>query len=128
MPSTEDCRALRATLLHLHRTLIDLERSAYEKTHGRQSAGDFLQLLAYSEELRWLEPLSRLIVMLDEAMDDPSALHKYIPLVTERTRSLLQLDRDSQDDFSVHYIPNFDASAELAGAHAAVMRALKASR
>lgn len=126
MPTIDHCRALRTALLGLHRTLIQLERSAYEKRHGPQSAGEFLQLLAYADELRWLEPLSRLIVMLDEAVDDPIALADYAALVTQRTRDLLKLDRDAQDGFSVRYIPSFDTSPALAGAHAEVMRALRA--
>ena len=35
----------RTTLLSLHRALVDFERRAYEKTHGRTSAGEFLQVL-----------------------------------------------------------------------------------
>lgn len=128
----EQCVLLRSVLLDLHRTLIELERREYEKVHGRQSAGDFLQLVAFGESMRWLEPLSRLIVMLDEALD-PKGYISMAPapaIVAERTRQLLRLDGGQEqgqvDDFSSHYMRHFHGSPDLAVEHAAVLRVLNA--
>jgi len=122
---TEQCRALRRSLLELHRTLIDQERRMYETLHGAQSAGAFLQFVAFSEQMRWLEPLSRVIVMLDEALDGDEAA-PAAQVVAARIRDLLRLDRASSDPFSTRYIAHFDNSPELAGAHAQVLMLLKA--
>ena len=124
---TDACKQLRKALLDLHRVLVDLERRNYEKQHGRQSAGDFLQVMAYGDEMRWLEPLSRLIVMLDEALDGAAEADVAAGAVAQRARQLLSLDRDSTDVFSTHYIEHFDSAAELAQAHTQVLRALKAA-
>ena len=88
-PAADACPRLRTALLSLHRTLVDLERRDYEKHHGQQSAGQFLQLMAYGESMRWLEPLSRLIVLLDEAIDPKSAIDMAPSVVAQRVRELL---------------------------------------
>jgi len=126
--STQSCQALRKALLDLHRILVELERRVYERQHGPQSSGDFLQVMAYAEEMRWLEPLSRLIVMLDEALDGAGdAQQAATPLaVAQRARELLHLDRDSAEVFVTRYLWHFDAAPELVQAHAATLAALKA--
>ncbi|MDP4076822.1 hypothetical protein [Acidovorax sp. A1169] len=123
--SPEQCAALRTALLALHRHLIELERRDYEKVHGRQSAGEFLQVMAYAESMRWLEPLSRLIVMLDEAMEPDNADAAEAPqVVARRVREMLKLEHSAEADFSGHYQRHFNTSPELAMAHAAVIKAL----
>lgn len=62
----EHCARIRTALLNLHRTLVELERREYEKVYGHQSAGDFLQVMAFDDSMKWLEPLSRIIVMLEK--------------------------------------------------------------
>jgi len=66
---------LRAALIALHRALLEEERRAYEKVHGRQSGADFLQTLIADPAFAWLAPLTTLIVRLDEldAEDNPEA-------------------------------------------------------
>jgi hypothetical protein len=122
--ATEHCANLRRALLELHRTLLDQERRMYETLHGPQGAGAFLQFVAFSDQMRWLEPLSRLIVMLDEALDAAEAA-PTAQAVASRTRDLLRLDRSSSDAFTTRYVAHFDNSPELAGAHAQVMMVLK---
>jgi hypothetical protein len=121
----ERCQSLRRALIELHRTLLDQERRMHETLNGPQSAGQFLQFVAFSEQMRWLEPLSRVIVMLDEALEGEEAA-PTADVVAARIRALLRLDRDSSDDFTPRYIAHFDNSPELAGAHARVLTVLKA--
>lgn len=123
---TDSCKALRAALLDLHRALVDEEKLVYEKQHGRQSAGDFLQVMAYAEEMRWLEPLSRLIVMLDEALDGDGDAAIAPVAVAQRARELLSLDRDSADPFTTRYLWHFDSAPALVQAHTRAIAALKA--
>src|SRR3954467_15909372 len=57
---------VRTTLLSLHRALLEFERRAYEKTHGRTSAAEFLQIVLRDPSLAWLAPLTSQIARLDE--------------------------------------------------------------
>lgn len=127
MDTHAHCQRLRGALLDLHRELVELERREYEKWHGRQSAGDFLQVLAYGDELRWLEPLSRLIVMLDEALDGKADATLTPAAVSRRAQELLRLDREAGEGYAQRYAHHFDHSPELAAAHMAVLAVLKAT-
>lgn len=123
--TTEACTTLRRSLLDLHRALVELERGDYQKQHGPQSAGEFLQVMAFSDDMRWLEPLSRLITMLDEAIDGDADAQETPLAVAQRARDLLGLDRDSADAFKSRYAQRFDQSPELVQAHTRVIAALK---
>jgi hypothetical protein len=60
---------LRKSLLHLHKTLLDWERAAYERIHGRTSPGNLLTALMNDPQFAWLRPLSELIVRIDESLE-----------------------------------------------------------
>src|SRR5437762_188097 len=63
--------AVRRPLLRLHKALLDAERMAYEKEHGRiQGGGALLQLVIADPWFAWLRPMSGLIVMIDEYLED----------------------------------------------------------
>jgi hypothetical protein len=61
---------LRQALLRLHKTLLDWERSGYERIHGRQSSNDLLTALLNDPQFAWLRPMSQLIVRIDEILDE----------------------------------------------------------
>src|SRR5829696_4759008 len=51
-------RAIRVALLPLHKTLVDAERSRYERAHGRiESAQRALRLLIEDPWFAWIQPL-----------------------------------------------------------------------
>ena len=60
---------LRKALLHLHKTLLDWERSAYERIHGRVSSGELLKAIVEDRQFGWLHPISELIVYIDQTVD-----------------------------------------------------------
>jgi hypothetical protein len=60
---------LRKALLHLHKTLLEWERAAYERVHGRTSPGNLLTALMSDPQFAWLRPLSELIVRIDESLE-----------------------------------------------------------
>ena len=61
---------LREALLGLSKALIESERVTYEQTIGKiSSPNHFLQLLLTDPWFAWLQPLSQLIVAMDEALD-----------------------------------------------------------
>ena len=64
---------LRRTLLHLHKTLLDWERSAYERLHGRVSSHELLHAILNDPQFVWLRPVSELIVRIDEMLEQELA-------------------------------------------------------
>jgi hypothetical protein len=61
---------VRHALLRLHKTLLEWERSGYERIHGRQSSGELLEALLNDPQFSWLRPMSQLIVRIDEMLDE----------------------------------------------------------
>jgi hypothetical protein len=60
---------LRHVLLHLHKTLLDWERVAYDRQHGRTTPGELLSIVMRNPHFAWLHPLSGLIVRIDTMLD-----------------------------------------------------------
>jgi hypothetical protein len=60
---------LRRGLLHLHKILLDWERVAYDRQHGRASPGELLSIVMRDPQFAWLHPLSELIVRIDTMLD-----------------------------------------------------------
>jgi hypothetical protein len=56
---------LRQALVPLHRTLLEWERAAYERVHGRMSAAEMLKIIVEDPQFTWLRPLSELIARID---------------------------------------------------------------
>jgi hypothetical protein len=69
-PADQLLKDLRQVLLHLHKTLLEWERKAYERIHGRQSNSELLDALLNDAHFAWLRPISQLIVRIDEILDD----------------------------------------------------------
>src|SRR6186997_380223 len=60
---------LRKALLHLHKTLLDWERAAYERVHGRATPSELLKVIVEDPQFGWLRPISELIVRIDQTVD-----------------------------------------------------------
>ncbi len=66
----QDLTTLRNGLLHLHKTLLDSERSVYERDIARvPSPSAFLDLVLHDPWFAWLHELSEFIVLIDETLD-----------------------------------------------------------
>ena len=67
-------KELRAGLLRIHKTLLDMERRGYERSRGRiGNSYEFLQLVLKDPWFDWLHRLSELIVQIDETLDTVSS-------------------------------------------------------
>ena len=60
---------MREALLRLHKTLLEWERSGYERIHGRQTSNNLLEALLNDPQFAWLRPISQLIVRIDEMLN-----------------------------------------------------------
>src|SRR3974390_1267509 len=122
-------QALRDALLKLHKALVDSERVSYEKTVGPiQSPNHFLQLLTSDPWFAWLQPLSQLIVSMDEALDDKDSLTPTTveALVTQTTHLLVA--SENSEGFPGHYFEALQRDPDVVMAQAEVSRLRKAPK
>lgn len=115
-------------LLRLHKALLDEERVAYERVHGRiASNGEFLQLTLHDAWFAWLRPLSQSIAKLDELSesDDPSG-HEAIPELL-RSVQLLLMPTEEGEGFGRHCYDALQKNPDVVLAHAAVRTLLEQS-
>ena len=64
---------LREALVPLHRTLLEWERAAYERVHGRMGAAEILKVVVADPQFAWLRPVSELIARIDEVLQSRCA-------------------------------------------------------
>ena len=113
---------IRLRLLELHKALVDAERRAYERLHGRQPDNAFLDVLLRDPSLAWLGALTTLIVRLDEALEEgaPAAPQDCAGAI----RKLLTPDAAGAE-FNRNYERLTQQVPEILVAHGEVMRALR---
>ena len=115
-------------LLRLHKALLDDERVAYERVHGRiPSNGAFLQLVLNDAWFAWLRLLSQQIAKLDELSesDDPS-LREGIPALPTSVQALLS-PMDEGEGFGRQYHDALQRAPNVVLEHAAVRALLRQS-
>lgn len=85
----ERLKALRNGLLSLHKSLLDSERSTYERDVARiTSTGQYLGLVLEDPFFQPLRELSQFIVVIDEALD-----RKESPLTESEAEQLVKQAR-----------------------------------
>ena len=85
-------KALRDGLLHLHKSLLELERAAYERDVAPiTTTGQYLNLVLDDPAFQWLRELSAFIVMIDEtlAQKAPPATEEDAERLVAQARGLL---------------------------------------
>jgi hypothetical protein len=119
--------ALRQSILHLHKTLIDSERTAYEQTFGKvESQNQFLQLLIKDPWFVWLHPLSELVVAIDEALEEEIPVTaEQVKQFANQTRTLLKASEQGEG-FERSYYEALQREPDVVLAHAAVTKSLNA--
>ena len=117
---------VRRALLHLHRVLLDIERRAYERVHGRVSAGELLELLIRHEQFAWLHVISELVVRIDELLDgeEPAEEDDAHLLMTEARSALVPAE--SGTGFAGNYFLALQGDPGAILAHRAVSMTLAA--
>ena len=97
---------LRHLLLQLHKTLIDWQRTDYERVHGRLQTSQLLQVIFDHQDFAWLRTMSGLIVRIDEALDvKPPDVSETGPLVAQ-ARQLIAPESGS------HYAHRYHAALQ----------------
>ncbi|MDQ2936211.1 MAG: hypothetical protein M3R67_01740 [Acidobacteriota bacterium] len=125
----EQLRNVRTVLLRLHKTLLDFEREAYERKHGKiGNSYEFLNLAMQNPWFAWLRHLSELIVEMDEFLDarEPGSESTAIALI-EQSRILLT-PTESGNEFQRKYFASVQQSPEVVLAHSEFARLLGPAR
>jgi hypothetical protein len=115
---------LRRTLLHLHKTLLDMERADFERDFGRLTSGELLQLVINHAQFAWLRLISALVVQLDEMLsnEEPATLNDAENLFAQ-ARLLIISPRD--DAFREKYQAALQREPAAVMAHSAVVELLR---
>jgi len=79
-------KLMRRELLELHRALVESERREYERAHGRMTDRAFLEALIGASELAWLNPLTSLIVRLEEAVEENAGVQDCVDQIRKLLR------------------------------------------
>lgn len=120
---------VRQVLLQLHKTLLEFERQAYERAHGRISNSyQFLQLVMSDPWFSWLRQLSELIVEMDEllAAREPPSESTALALM-EQSRMLLT-PAETGSEFQRKYFTAIQQSPEVVVAHSEFANVLGPAR
>src|SRR5580704_8875590 len=115
--------ALRNGLLRWNKSLLDIERAAYERDVARiSSTGQYLQLVLDDPWFAWLREISQLIVIVDEtlAQKEPATDADAARLVA-KARELL-LPSESGSDFARRYDQAMQRDAGVVVAHGVMMQ------
>jgi hypothetical protein len=81
---------LHGALLQLHKTLLDMERRAYERHHGRVTASELLELAIQDQQFAWLRAVSEILVHIEELLDNAKPVDEKEALsVLTRVQTLL---------------------------------------
>jgi len=115
-------------LLRLHKALLDDERLAYERVHGRiPSNGAFLQLVLNDAWFAWLRPLSQLMTKLDElSEEEDSSTGEEMSALLARAQTLL-MPTEEGEGFGRQYHDALQRSPDVVLEHAAVRALLRQS-
>lgn len=116
---------LRHALLHLHKTLLDWERAAYERVHGRTTAHLLLQAILTDPQFSWLRPLSELIVRIDEMLESEAPdVPGDVTAIVAQARALVS-PRDEAGAYAQRYHTALQDHPDAVFAHRNVAQVLK---
>jgi hypothetical protein len=128
-PIHQRLQSLRDAVLKLHKAIVDSERVSYEQGVGPiQSPNHFLRLLTSDPWFAWLQPLSQLIVSMDEALDEKEPLTSagFDAFVKQTGRLLVAAENG--DGFSGHYYEALQRDPDVVLAHGEVTKLRKAQK
>jgi hypothetical protein len=114
---------VRHALLDLHKTLVDSERVTYETTVGPiRSPNQFLQLLTNDPWFAWLQPLSQLIVSMDETLDSKEEVTDQSVEAVMKEANVLLHPSENGEGFARHYYDALQRDPDVVIAHADFMK------
>lgn len=97
MERKEILKSGRDSLLKLHKSLLDRERTIYEGINGPVNAGQFLNLLLENGDFAWLRKFSTVIVEIDEMFDQKDGItDEAVELHIKKLRELISMNGEDE--------------------------------
>jgi hypothetical protein len=126
--SDDRLAGVRPPLLELHRQLLAAERADMERFQGRLTGAEFLQIATDSLRLAWLQPVSELIVEIDEALEElepepGDEVAETAAALIERVRALVA-PPDAGSPFGRRYLAILQRHPGVVMAHSALVQVL----
>ena len=121
-PTRHQLTLLRNGLLRWHKSLLDIERAAYERDVQRiTSTGQYLQLVLGDPWFAWLREISQFIVIVDETMAQKEpATPADAARLSAQARELL-VPSETGSDFARRYQEAMQRDPAAVLAHGAMM-------
>ena len=108
---------MAAAMRVLHKALIDDTQHEYEKKHGKvQNPYALFSLVTSDPAFAWLQPMTRLIVDIEDIIGRPLPPPAE-PDVAESRKRIDRLLVTEGDPFSVKYLGLVQSSPEIAAEH-----------
>lgn len=127
--TAEKLRGIRTALLRLHKTLLELERDAYERANGKiGNSYEYLNLVMQHPQFSWLRHLSELIVQIDEALDARERPSEVTANVLIQQSRLLLTPNETGPEFQRKYYASVQESPAVVLAHAEFAKVLGPAR
>jgi hypothetical protein len=122
---SDQLRRLREPLLHLHKTLMDFERSNYERVNGKVTPPQLLNLLLQDQQFAWLHVISELVVRIDELLDSKEPIKEEDAESIVREARKLLTPVEISEDFGRKYQYALQQDPNVVMAHQEVRESLK---
>ena len=113
---------VRRPLLTLHKSILDHERAAYEKTVGPVTPAAFLQELIGGTNFRWIAPLSTAITSIDELLEATEITAQEKVAGAQAIAALFA--PDAQETFRQRYVTLLQESPTVLHEHSKVIQVL----
>ena len=115
---------VRLKLLHLHQTLLEMERRSFEGIHGSVNSGELLQLVINHPQFAWLRIISALVVQIDEMLDadEPASAADMTDLIAAARRLFME---PGDQGFLQKYQAALQQEPDVVMAHSALMKLLR---
>jgi hypothetical protein len=121
-PSRRKLVALREALLRLHKALLDMERRAYEKEHGKVSAGELFRLVIDDAQFSWLHNISEFVVRIDENLESDQGVTENDARVAISLARKIFAPTESGDGFQKKYFDAIQMDPTVVMEHAQLAR------
>lgn len=116
-------QSLIKLLLDLHKTLLDLEKEAYERKNGIISNNnEYFSLVINHEDFRWLRLLSETIALIDEEIEQNNSNSNILKDLLTDLDNLL--NENGETEFSLRFRLALEKSALLRSLNSQVKSAI----
>lgn len=121
-PARQKLVALREALLHLHKSLLEMERRTYEKDHGKINAGELFRLVIDDPQFSWLHNISEFVVRIDENLASEEGVSEADAHVAMSLARKIFAPSETGDGFQKKYFDAIQKEPTVVMEHAQLAR------